>query len=142
ATYLFNSQLLERGDGRFTLVAPAECRAHRASAQLLDRLVASGSPIAEVVTFDLRQSMRNGGGPACVRLRVPLTVAERGAIRCGVVLDATLDAALDGWIRRHYRDRLKPADLRDPALLDETRRALDELTQLLRLPPVYTFQGT
>ena len=139
-TYLFNSQLIERPDGRFLLVAPAECRAHGATARLLDELVAGGSPIAEVLTFDLRQSMRNGGGPACLRLRVPLTDAERTALRCNVVLDAALDAALETWIRRHYRDRLAPPDLRDPALLDETRRALDEVTQLLRLPPVYRFQ--
>jgi len=141
ATYLFNSQLLPRDDARYLLVAPAECRAHPATAQLLDRLVASGSPIAEVLTFDLRQSMRNGGGPACLRLRVPLTTAERAAIRGNVILDGALDAGLDAWIRRHYRDRLAPTDLRDPSLLDETRRALDELTQLLRLPPVYRFQG-
>jgi succinylarginine dihydrolase len=141
ATYLFNSQLLPRDDARYLLVAPAECRAHPATAQLLDRLVASGSPIAEVLTFDLRQSMRNGGGPACLRLRVPLTTTERAALRGNVILDGALDAGLDAWIRRHYRDRLAPTDLRDPSLLDETRRALDELTQLLRLPPVYRFQG-
>jgi succinylarginine dihydrolase len=142
ATYLFNSQLLERDDGRFLLVTPAECRAHPATSQLLDRLVAAGSPIAEVLAFDLRQSMRNGGGPACLRLRVPLTASERAAVRGNVVLDETLDAALESWIHRHYRDRLAPADLRDAALLDETRRALDELTQLLRLPSVYRFQRT
>jgi succinylarginine dihydrolase len=141
ATYLFNSQLLPRGDGRFLLVAPAECRENAATARLLDRLVAAGSPIAEVLTFDLRQSMRNGGGPACLRLRVPLTDAERAAIRTNVVLDDALADALAAWIRRHYRDRLAPGDLRDPGLLDETRRALDELTQLLRLPAVYPFQG-
>lgn len=140
ATYLFNSQLLPRADGRFLLVAPAECRAHAGTAQLLDRLVDSGSPIGEVLTFDLRQSMRNGGGPACLRLRVPLAAGEQSALRGNVVLDDALDAELDGWIRRHYRDRLAPADLRDPALLDEARRALDELTQLLELPAVYRFQ--
>lgn len=84
--------------------------------------------------------MRNGGGPACLRLRVPMTPAERAAMHPDVVFDARLDAALDGWIRTHYRDRLEAADLRDPALLDESRRALDELTQLLGLPAVYPFQ--
>jgi succinylarginine dihydrolase len=49
---------------------------------------------------------------------------------------------LDAWIRRHYRDRLLPADLADPQLLDESRRALDELTRLLALPSVYEFQRT
>ncbi|HJU24354.1 MAG TPA: N-succinylarginine dihydrolase, partial [Casimicrobiaceae bacterium] len=90
--------------------------------------------------LDLRQSMRNGGGPACLRLRVPLTDAERLAVTGRVFLDEALDLALTRWIARHYRDRLSPTDLRDPGLLDETRRALDELTQLLRLPPVYRFQ--
>ena len=80
------------------------------------------------------------GGPACLRLRVPLTPVERDGLRGRVVLDTELDAALEAWIERHYRDRLAPPDLRDPALLDETRRALDELTQLLRLPAVYPFQ--
>ena len=139
-TYLFNSQLLPRDDGRFLLVAPAECRAHRATSELLDRLIADGTPVADVLTFDLRQSMRNGGGPACLRLRVPLTPEDRAAISANVFLDDALDASLEAWIRRHYRDRLAPADLRDPALLDESRRALDELTRLLRLPAVYEFQ--
>jgi succinylarginine dihydrolase len=139
-TYLFNSQLLPRDDGRFLLVAAEECREHAATAALLDRLVRSGSPIAEVLTFDLRQSMRNGGGPACLRLRVPLTPQELRALAGSVLLDAALDRALEAWIVRHYRDRLAPSDLPDPSLLDESRRALDELTQLLRLPAVYPFQ--
>jgi succinylarginine dihydrolase len=139
-TYLFNSQLMPLESGGFLLVAPAECRAHRTTAAILDRLVAGGTPVRDVLTFDLRQSMRNGGGPACLRLRVPLSATERAAIAANVFLDSALDAALDAWIRRHYRDRLASTDLRDPALLDESRRALDELTQLLGLPSVYPFQ--
>ncbi|MFO1306140.1 MAG: N-succinylarginine dihydrolase [Burkholderiales bacterium] len=139
ATYLFNSQLLSRPEGGLLLVAPAECREHPRVSSYLDRVVASGA-IAEVATFDLRQSMRNGGGPACLRLRVPLTDAERAAVRANVWLDDALAAALDGWIRRHYRDRLAPIDLADPTLLDESRRALDELTGLLRIGSVYPFQ--
>jgi succinylarginine dihydrolase len=141
ASYLFNSQLLSKPDGRMALVVPHECRENANVARYLDGLLASGGAIDELIEFDLRQSMRNGGGPACLRLRVPLTTTERAAIRGNVILDGALDAGLDAWIRRHYRDRLAPTDLRDPSLLDETRRALDELTQLLRLPPVYRFQG-
>ncbi len=140
ATYLFNSQLISRGDGTFVLVAPAECDEHAGARALLDRLISGASPIAEVITFDLRQSMRNGGGPACLRLRVELTGTERAAIRAKVFLDDALANALDGWIRRHYRDRLAPEDLGDPALLDESRRALDELSTMLRLPAIYSFQ--
>jgi succinylarginine dihydrolase len=142
ATYLFNSQLLARADGRYTLVAPAEAQESAATCALLARLVTPGSPIDEMLVFDLRQSMRNGGGPACLRLRVPLNDAERAAVRGRVFLDEALAADLAAWIERNYRDRLAPPDLADPQLLDETRRALDELTQLLALPPVYPFQGS
>ncbi|MCC7325206.1 MAG: N-succinylarginine dihydrolase [Burkholderiales bacterium] len=140
ATYLFNSQLVDGADGGLVLVAPAECREHPRVSAYLDSLVADGGPITEVTTFDLRQSMRNGGGPACLRLRVELTPDERAAVDANVLLDDALAAALDAWIRRHYRDRLAAEDLADPALLDESRRALDELSGLLRLGNIYAFQ--
>ena len=79
--------------------------------------------------------------PACLRLAVTLTPVERDAIRTRVFLDDALAAELDAWIRKHYRDRLAPEDLGDPALVDETRRALDEMTHILHLPAVYPFQG-
>ncbi|HEY8493818.1 MAG TPA: N-succinylarginine dihydrolase, partial [Myxococcota bacterium] len=94
-----------------------------------------------VVTFDLRQSMRNGGGPACLRLRVVLDARQAAAVAPGVWLDEALHARLVAWVERHYRDRLAPEDLADPQLLDESRRALDELTRILGLPSLYPFQG-
>jgi succinylarginine dihydrolase len=84
--------------------------------------------------------MHNGGGPACLRLAVDLTATEREAIGARVFLDDELAGELDAWIRRCYRDRLAPDDLGDPALLDESRRALDELTAILGLPSIYSFQ--
>jgi succinylarginine dihydrolase len=140
ATYLFNSQLIARPDGRMLLVAPAECRENPRVDAFIDALVASNGPIAEVLTFDLKQSMKNGGGPACLRLRVALTSDERKAVRARIFLDEPLATAIEQWIRRHYRDRLAPGDLADPALLDESRRALDELSQLLKIGSVYAFQ--
>ena len=140
ATYLFNSQLIVRTDDRMLLVAPAECRENVRVAAYLDAQVATGGPIAEVLTFDLKQSMKNGGGPACLRLRIALTPAERAAIKANVFLDETLAHALDAWIRENYRDRLAPADLADPLLLEESRRALDRLSQLLAIGSVYPFQ--
>ncbi|HEY1435943.1 MAG TPA: N-succinylarginine dihydrolase [Casimicrobiaceae bacterium] len=142
ATYLFNSQLITRADGTMLLVAPAECLEDEAVAAYLHRLIAGAGPIRELRTFDLRQSMKNGGGPACLRLRVVMSEAERAAIDANIWLDHALHAALTAWVKRHYRDRLTPGDLADPALLEEGRRALDELSRLLRIGNVYPFQVT
>jgi succinylarginine dihydrolase len=84
--------------------------------------------------------MRNGGGPACLRLRVVLTPAEYAALPAGVRITADTHATLVAWVKKHYRDRLTAADLADPRFLEETRRALDELTLLLGLGPIYPFQ--
>ena len=140
ATYLFNSQLITRADGGMLLVAPAECLEDEAVAAYLHRLTTGAGPIRELRAFDLRQSMNNGGGPACLRLRVVLSDAERAAVAANIWLDDALHAALTAWVNRHYRDRLTPGDLADPTLLDEGRRALDELSRLMRIGNVYPFQ--
>ena len=136
-TYLFNSQLVTLPDGTMSLVAPAECGEHAGARRVVERLVAAGTPLRSVHYVDVRQSMRNGGGPACLRLRVVLTEAELARVAPGVLLTNVLYARLSDWVNRHHRDRLAPDDLADPALLDESRRALEELTGLLGLANIY-----
>ena len=97
-------------------------------------------PIREVRVFDLKQSMQNGGGPACLRLRVALKEHELAAVNHGVMMTPQLYDTLVAWVDKHYRDRLSEADLADPQLLIECRTALDELTQILKLGSVYPFQ--
>jgi succinylarginine dihydrolase len=84
--------------------------------------------------------MHNGGGPACLRLRVPLEEAERTAIAANVFFTDDLHAKLEAWGTRRYRDRLLPSDLADAKLARETMEGLDELTTILRLGSVYDFQ--
>jgi succinylarginine dihydrolase len=140
-SYLFNSQLICPPDGSMWLVAAQECEAYPRVWSAIQRLVQDpGNPIAGVRVFDLRQSMRNGGGPACLRLRVVLNGAERAAVNPEAWLDDTLYANLQAWAGKHYRDHLMLADLADPALLEESRGALDQLTQLLGLGSLYEFQ--
>lgn len=140
SSYLFNSQLLNRNDGRMVLVVPEECRQSPAVWAYLQQLLASNSLIAEVAVFDLKQSMHNGGGPACLRLRVVLNETELAAVNPGVILNNDRYQILVDWVKRHYRDRLQERDLADPQLLLESRTALDELTGLLQLGSVYPFQ--
>lgn len=137
ASYLFNSQLLSKADGRMALVVPHECRENAAVADYLAGLLAGRGPIDELIEFDLRQSMRNGGGPACLRLRVALTDAEAAAMHQGVIMTETLYAQLVAWVERHYRDRIETQDLMDPQLALECAAALEELTRILGLPGLY-----
>ncbi|MCG6658498.1 N-succinylarginine dihydrolase [Halomonas campisalis] len=140
-SYLFNSQLLSNPDGTMTLVVPGECQENEAVWRTLqDLLLAGPNPIGEVLVKDVKQSMRNGGGPACLRLRVVLSEAERGALTGRVLLDDALYGELTAWVERHYRDRLAPADLADPQLAAESLTALDELTRILAIGAVYPFQ--
>ncbi|AAO68841.1 TPA: N-succinylarginine dihydrolase [Salmonella enterica subsp. enterica serovar Liverpool] len=142
ATYLFNSQLLSRDDGSMLLVLPRECQDHAGVWRYLNKLVAEDNPISAMQVFDLRESMANGGGPACLRLRVVLTEEERRAVNPAVMMNDALFTALNAWADRYYRDRLTAADLADPLLLREGREALDVLTRLLDLGSVYPFQQT
>jgi succinylarginine dihydrolase len=137
ASYLFNSQLLAKDGGKMALVIPHECQENQAVARYLEQLVASGGPVDELIHFDLRQSMRNGGGPACLRLRVALTEAEGAAMHQGVIMTEALYAALVAWVGKFYRDQLEPKDLADPQLAIECTAALEELTRILALPGLY-----
>jgi succinylarginine dihydrolase len=133
-SYLFNSMLVALpGEDRLTLIAPMETAETPRAKAAVDRAIASNGPIGGVEYVDVRQSMRNGGGPACLRLRVVLTEAELVAANSAQRFDAVLHERLTVWAETHYRDRLLPADLADPKLLDESRRALDELTGILGL---------
>jgi len=139
-SYLFNSQLLSREDGSMLLVVPEECRNNERVWAYLQQLASQGGAVQEVKVFDLKQSMQNGGGPACLRLRVALKETELAAVNPGVIMTAPLYDTLLQWVDKHYRDRLGEADLADPQLLVECRTALDELTQILKLGSVYPFQ--
>ena len=140
-SYLFNSQLIARPNSTgATLIVPTECRETASVYAYLQKLEAGDNAIKEVRYFDLRQSMNNGGGPACLRLRVVMSEAQQQALDANVLLNEALYGQLRQWVEKHYRDELSPSDLADPSLLNECRTALDELSQLLRLGSVYDFQ--
>ncbi len=139
-SYLFNSQLLSKPDGSMMLVVPTECKEVASVASYLDQLVLSGGAINQVEMFDLKQSMQNGGGPACLRLRVVLTEQEQAAVNPHILMSDQLFIRLNQWVDKHYRDRLTAEDLADSSLLKESETALDELTQILKLGSVYSFQ--
>jgi succinylarginine dihydrolase len=134
SSYLFNSQLATLPDRTMALIAPTESRENPRTRDFLAELLTRNTPIRQVHYVDVRQSMQNGGGPACLRLRVVLTDRERAKVSSAVFLTPDLYESLKSCITRHYRDNLTPADLADPKLLQESRTALMELSRLLNIP--------
>jgi succinylarginine dihydrolase len=131
STYLFNSQIVTLPDESMALIAPMECQEHAGVQKFLTRVLAADSPIKTVKYVDLRQSMHNGGGPACLRLRIVMSAEQAGLY---LLSDELIDK-FSQVIRRRYRDELHPKDLADPRLLLEAKLALDELHQVQSAPP-------
>lgn len=135
-SYLFNSQIVVEKDAddlAMLMICPVQVCQLPAARQVVDRLVAGENPIRRVAYVDLRESMSNGGGPACLRLRVPLTKRQAAQVPPAIAWSDTLDEQLRRWVNNHYRDSLALSDLADPELAGESREALRELAGLLKL---------
>ncbi len=139
-SYLFNSQLITLESGEMHLILPIEAQETPSAKAFVESCIAANGPLSGADYLDLRQSMSNGGGPACLRLRVQMNAAQRKALHQGVVMSADKITALEDWVKTHYRDRLDIKDIGDRAFLNEMRTALDSLTQLLDLGALYDFQ--
>lgn len=140
-SYLFNSQIVTLPNGSMALIAPLESKENPRVGAFVEKMIASSdNPVNAVHYLDVRESMRNGGGPACLRLRVVLNEQELDAVHQGVVLTDDLHATLCDWVERSYPDQIAPDQLRDPQLARSCIDALDELTRILDLPSLYPFQ--
>ncbi|MEZ9236491.1 N-succinylarginine dihydrolase [Shewanella sp. 10N.286.52.A9] len=139
-SYLFNTQIITLPNGEMAIIAPTNCQENPAVHAYLNELVTLGTPIKQVQYYDVKQSMQNGGGPACLRLRVAMSELEISAVNQNTLMNDALFNKLNNWVEKHYRDRLEVKDLADPQLIIESRTALDELTQILKLGSVYQFQ--
>ena len=129
-SYLFNAQLVTPADGQMTLVVPTEARETPSVWSWLERHVAGNGPIRRVEVVDVRQSMANGGGPACLRLRIvadPISVDPRF-----LVDDSKLDAIAE-IIRTHWPVEIDNADLQAPALIRDIEAARSALLDELQL---------
>ena len=140
SSYLFNSQLVSLAGGEMALILPAEAEENARTKAFIEETVAANNPINRAVFLDVRESMRNGGGPACLRLRVVLSADERAAANQNFIVDEAQISLLEDWVKKHYRDRLAIADLADPAFMDEALAALDALTGILAMGAFYAFQ--
>ena len=127
-SYVFNSQIITMPDGSMAIIAPQESYENIAARRFIERVIAEDNPISSVHYVNLRQSMANGGGPACLRLRVVLTETELSKVHQGVMLNEQLYGKLVEWVKKNYRENLSPEDLRDPNLAKEAMAANAEVT--------------
>lgn len=130
ATYLFNAQLVSLPDGGHALVLPSESQGVPAVWQWLEAMVAGNGPIRRLVPVNVRQSMANGGGPACLRLRVvadPATVDPRF-----IATPEKLDG-IERIIANHWPERIASSALAHPGFADMVRAARHALLTALSL---------
>ena len=129
-SYLFNAQLVTPPDGKPTLIVPAEARETPSVWSWIERHTAGNGPIRRVEVVDVRESMANGGGPACLRLRV---VADPSSIDARFLVDdARLDAIAD-VIRQHWPEHIDIDELQEPALGRQVCEARAALLRVLDL---------
>jgi succinylarginine dihydrolase len=129
-SYLFNAQLVTPPDGTTTLVVPGEARENARVWRWLQAHLAGNGPIRRVEVVDVRESMANGGGPACLRLRVvcdPATVDPRF-----LVDDAKLDR-IAAVIDAHWAEAIAGEAIGDPALVAHVERARAMLLEAMDL---------
>lgn len=119
-SYLFNAQLVTLPDGGMALILPSEAQKNDRVWGWLGEMVAGNGPIRELVPVDVRQSMANGGGPACLRLRVvadPVTVDQR------FLADEPKLDAVASVIALHWPESIAPEQLNDAALIKQVQNA-------------------
>lgn len=134
-SYLFNSQLAKLPEGGMLLLLPSEAQEVPAVMQWLEELAASNGPIRKLEFMNLRESMRNGGGPACLRLRVALTEDELAAMDQRFLLDEAKCDRIGNLIAEFWPERIAPADLGEPALWQQCLTARAALLELLGFAP-------
>lgn len=128
-TYFFNAQLLELPDGGIHILFPQECAEHAQAKALCDGL----HIMASHEFLNLRESMKNGGGPACLRLRVPLNEMELAAMHQGARFSERLYGRLGELITAEYPEQFTPDDLHDAALGERLLAVQAKIVGLLEL---------
>lgn len=129
-SYLFNAQLLTLPTGEMGLVIPLEAWEMPSVRGWLDAILASNGPIRRVLPVDVRQSMANGGGPACLRLRV---VADPATVDPRFMLDEAKAALVERVVAAHWPEQIDPADLGGQSLAQTVVSARAALLEALNL---------
>lgn len=132
-SYLFNSQLLSKEDGSMLLFTPREAFFNQKSKKAIDYILTGDNPINEIKFFDIKESMDNGGGPACLRLRVLLEKEEIDAIRKDIWFNEKLFDNLSQIINSFYEEEFYPEKALSQYFLDKTKDCYSAIYKILAL---------
>ena len=124
------AQLLTLAPGRMAMVCPEECRETPSVWSWVQRHLAGNGPIRRVEVVDVRQSMANGGGPACLRLRV---VADPATVDPRFMVDERKLDQLAQVIESSWPAEIHSGDLQNPALVADVEDARSRLLESLDL---------
>ena len=125
-TYLFNSQLLTVDSQEMEMISPSQCLESRMVSGLIQRWEqANNNPIRRVRYVSLDQSMKNGGGPACLRLRAMLTADQVSTMGDRFRVTESRLSKLRSHVEQWYPTHLK---LNDLARLDFAEHAMHSAT--------------
>ncbi len=133
SSYLFNAQLVTLPGGEQALVLPGEARENSNVWSWLQDHVAGNGPIRRLEVVDVRESMANGGGPACLRLRV---VADPDTIDPRFLMDEAKLDRIAAVVEAEWPERIDPREIGDPALvsrIETARCALAETLEIVEL---------
>lgn len=132
-SYIFNSQIV--GSNSMTMLAPAECKENQIIKDFIEKKIIQNPkiPINQVLFLDLEQSMQNGGGPACLRLRAVLKQEEINSIKAKIEFNDELFASLESWIEKYYPESFELNDLRDKDFLEQIQQAYKALDKMIEL---------
>lgn len=119
-SYLFNAQLVTLPSGEMALILPTEAQANANVWGWLQAHVAGNGPIRRLVPVDVRQSMANGGGPACLRLRV---VADPPTVDPRFIADEDRLDSIADVVANHWPEAIAPSDLGKPELVEQVLAA-------------------
>ena len=129
-TYLFNAQLLTLPTGEMALVVPTECQESASVWAWCEHMLATNGPIRKVIPVDVKQSMANGGGPACLRLRV---VADPATVDPRFMLDEAKADRIEAVVAENWPEQINPADIGSDALAKAVIEAREALLSVLSL---------
>jgi succinylarginine dihydrolase len=112
------------------LIVPSESRENARVWTWLEGLIARNGPVRRIEVVDLRQSMANGGGPACLRLRV---LADPATIDPRFLVDHAALDRIEKVVRRDWPEEIAADELGDPVLWATVRKARSALLGVLGL---------